>query len=129
MSTLAVAAVKSNSTSPPVFQNTNGTEVGTLCRAWVNFNGTGTVAIRASFNVSSITDNSAGDFTVNFAAAMPDLSYCAAVSCTTPAGYNTNGLTVLTNISSSSARIGVVGIVGTSNVAADSTQVNLAFFR
>ena len=45
------------------------------CRAWVNFNGTGTVAIRASGNVSSITDNSAGIYTVNFTNAMPDANY------------------------------------------------------
>ena len=45
------------------------------CRAWVNFNGTSTVAIRASGNVSSITDNSTGNYTVNFAVAMPDVNY------------------------------------------------------
>ena len=45
------------------------------CRAWVNFNGTGTVAIRGSNNVSSITDNGTGDYTVNFASAMPDNIY------------------------------------------------------
>jgi hypothetical protein len=46
-------------------------------RAWVNFNGTGTVAIRASGNVSSITDNGTGDYTVNFTTAMPDANYAA----------------------------------------------------
>jgi len=45
------------------------------CRAWVNFNGTGTVAIRANGNVSSITDNGTGDYTVNFTTAMPDGNY------------------------------------------------------
>jgi len=50
------------------------------CRAWVNFNGTGTVAIRSSGNVSSITDNGTGDYTVNFTTAMPDVNYCAEVS-------------------------------------------------
>jgi len=45
------------------------------CRAWVNFNGTGTVAIRGSGNVSSITDNGTGDYTVNFTTAMPDGNY------------------------------------------------------
>lgn len=50
------------------------------CRAWVNFNGTGTVAIRASGNVSSITDNGTGDYTVNFTTAMPDINYSAAFS-------------------------------------------------
>lgn len=50
-------------------------------RAWVNFNGTGTVAIRASGNVSSITDNGTGDYTVNFTVAMPDANYDVSGSC------------------------------------------------
>jgi len=44
-------------------------------RAWVNFNGTGTVAIRASGNVSSITDNNTGNYSVNFTTAMSDANY------------------------------------------------------
>ena len=51
-------------------------EASGLCKAWVNFNGTGTVAIRASYNVSSITDNGVGDYTVNFTTAMVDANYC-----------------------------------------------------
>jgi hypothetical protein len=46
-------------------------------RAWANFNGTGTVAIRASGNVSSITDNGTGDYTANFTTAMPDANFSA----------------------------------------------------
>jgi hypothetical protein len=46
-----------------------------LARAWVNFNGTGTVAIRASGNVSSITDLSTGRYEVNFTTAMPDANF------------------------------------------------------
>jgi hypothetical protein len=46
-------------------------------KAWVNFNGTGTVAIRASGNVSSITDNGTGDYTVNFTTALTDANYVA----------------------------------------------------
>ena len=61
-------------------------------RAWVNFNGTGTVAIRASGNVSSITDNGVGDYTVNFITLMADVNYAAVVSgdaynSTTAVGY------------------------------------------
>jgi hypothetical protein len=48
------------------------------CRAWVNFNGTGTIAIRASGNVSSLTDNGVGDYTINFTNAMPDANYAVA---------------------------------------------------
>lgn len=47
------------------------------CRAWVNFNGSGVVAIRTSGNVTSITDNGTGDYTVNFTTAMPDTNYAA----------------------------------------------------
>jgi hypothetical protein len=46
-----------------------------VAKAWVNFNGTGTVAIRASYNVSSITDNNVGDYTVNFTTALADANY------------------------------------------------------
>lgn len=59
-------------------QNASGVEKY-LCQAWVNFNGTGTVAIRASGNVTSITDHSTGDFTVNFTNAMTDANYAAVI--------------------------------------------------
>lgn len=63
------------------------TEQGQLCKAWVNFNGTGTVAIRASYNVSSITDNGTGDYTVNFTTALVDANYSALIAGGgTPAG-------------------------------------------
>ena len=64
-------------------QNAAGTGEPSLngtAKAWVNFNGTGTVAIRQAFNVSSITDNGVGDYTVNFTNAMPDANYCAQVT-------------------------------------------------
>ena len=64
-------------------QNTAGTGQPAMvgaAKAWVNFNGTGTVAIMASFNVSSITDNGAGDYTVNFTTAMEDANYCVTTS-------------------------------------------------
>ena len=56
------------------------------CRAWVNFNGTGTVAIRGSGNVSSVTDNGVGNYTVNFTTAMPDAAYAAIGSFTAEDG-------------------------------------------
>jgi hypothetical protein len=68
---------------------TNGTDSITVegavkgsAKAWVNFNGTGTVAIRASYNVSSITDNGVGSYTVNFTTAMPDANYSVATTTT-----------------------------------------------
>ena len=60
--------------------NASGSAPIYACRAWVNFNGTGTVAIRDSGNVSSITDNGTGDYTVNFTTAMEDVNYIAAFS-------------------------------------------------
>ena len=58
-----------------VLATPTGSAPSYTCRAWVNFNGTGTVAIRASGNVSSITDNGTGNYTVNFSTAMPDANY------------------------------------------------------
>ena len=55
-------------------------EASGLCKAWVNFNGTGTVAIRASYNVSSITDNGTGDYTVNFTTALADANYASCIT-------------------------------------------------
>jgi hypothetical protein len=76
MSTLSVGTIKSNTSSPPTIQNSSGTEIGTLCRAWVNFNGTTSPGtIKASFNVSSITKNGTGNLTINFTNAMPDVNY------------------------------------------------------
>jgi hypothetical protein len=67
----------------------NGAQSGSApiyaARAWVNFNGTGTVAIRASGNVSSITDNGTGDYTVNFTTAMADANYSAVTSASSNA--------------------------------------------
>jgi hypothetical protein len=65
----------------PAKLNATGSAPVYACRAWVNFNGTGTVAIRASGNVSSITDNGTGLYTANFATAMPDANYCLQGTC------------------------------------------------
>ena len=54
-----------------------------MAKAWVNFNGTGTVAIRDSYNVSSITDNGLGLYNVNFTVAMANTNYCAVGGATT----------------------------------------------
>jgi hypothetical protein len=84
------------------------------CRAWVNFNGTGTVAIRASGNVTSITDNGIGDYTVNFTTAMPDTNYSVSASCSLSTSTNQTGLfwdgTVSTT---SSARVIIYSTTGT----------------
>jgi hypothetical protein len=96
-----------------------------LAKAWVNFNGTGTVAIRASYNVSSITDNGTGEYTVNFTTAMADANYSAIASSSstftsgypTPfvAGHAANFVSV------------VIGKNATSND--DAATVSVAIFR
>jgi hypothetical protein len=72
MSTLRLTTLSNQGGTASVPSDTviNGT-----AKAWVNFNGTGTVAIRAAFNVSSITDNGTGDYTLNFTNAMADANY------------------------------------------------------
>lgn len=60
--------------------NVTGTAPTYACRCWINFNGTGTVAIRASGNVTSVTDNGTGDYTVNITTALPDANYCVVAS-------------------------------------------------
>ncbi len=77
----AILAANASVMTAPV-----GTAPSYSARAWVNFNGTGTVAIRASGNVSSITDNGAGDYTVNMTTALSDANYVANVSIRTVIG-------------------------------------------
>jgi|11_taG_2_1085331.scaffolds.fasta_scaffold111559_1 hypothetical protein len=84
MSTVKAANLQNTGSGAPTFQNSSGTEIGQLARAWVNFNGTGTPAIRDSFNVSSLTDQGQGDHQVNFTNAIGNANYCAQVSCGDP---------------------------------------------
>jgi hypothetical protein len=103
-------------------------------RAWVNFNGTGTVAIRASGNVSSITDNGAGNFTVNFSTSLSDTNYSVvgwARSDSTSNGsfgFVSAGSTDSKSTSSVQIKQGVQA-GGTTYGLADSSEVNVAIFR
>lgn len=99
-----------------------------VCRAWVNFNGTGTVAIRASFNVSSIGDNGVGGYTVNFTTAMPDANYSAtSMSADASAGtvcFIADGAAAPT---ASALRIRTAGNAATGD--ADTAYVCISVFR
>lgn len=77
-------------------QNSAGTRTRGECWAWVNFNGTGTVAIRSAFNVSSVTDNGTGDYTVNFTTAMADANY-AFCGCSNGLFFTDGGVAVVAN--------------------------------
>jgi hypothetical protein len=113
----------------------NGAQSGSApiyaARAWVNFNGTGTVAIRASGNVSSITDNGTGDYTVNFTTAMSDANYAVKSSgantlpLSASQGFN-NG-TASAPTSASAAR--VVCFVNSTTALTDLEAVEVAIFR
>jgi hypothetical protein len=99
------------------------------CRAWVNFNGTGTVAIRASGNVSSITDNGAGDYTVNFTTAMSDANYSVHVSGNGSTINDFNNAFVAPYVNSpSTSSIRVKGN-DTNGTARDQLFVYVAIFR
>lgn len=100
------------------------------CRAWVNFNGTGTVAIRDSGNVSSITDNGTGNFTVNFATAMTDVNYAVASSQAynndVASSGNTTNPPINNNFATGSFRYSTPNASGT---LIDSTYNYVAVFR
>ena len=74
--------------------NASGNAPIYACRAWVEFTGAGTVAIRASGNVSSVVDNGVGDYTVIFTTPLPSANYCANLSTYDggPAGSLTGGV-------------------------------------
>ena len=80
MSTLKTGTVQNNSgTGAPLFKNNAGTEIGQLAKAWVHFNGKGTVAISDDFNVESLTDNGTGRYTIHFTTDMSNGNYAVVV--------------------------------------------------
>jgi hypothetical protein len=104
------------------------------CRAWVNFNGTGTVAIRASGNVSSITDNGTGDYTINFSNAMPDANYAAGAMGALDEGGAAaliSGVSVsrTSGQNAGSFRVQTYYFASSSNVQEDFSKVLVAIFR
>ena len=113
-----VAALSTASGSAPSYS----------ARAWVNFNGSGTPAIRASGNVSSITDNGTGDYTVNFTTAMPDADYC--VAGTGGASPNQGAMLNKSDVGSqSTTAVRVVNYNTGVGALYDSVQVHVAVIR
>jgi len=80
--TTQLATTAYTRTAIPDVLNATGSAPMYACRAWVNFDGTGTVTIRASGNVSSITDNGTGDYSVNFTTDMEAGNYAATANWT-----------------------------------------------
>ncbi len=97
MSTIKAANVQNTGSGAPTIKNSSGTEVGQFAKAWVNFNGRNTPSIRDSFNVSSITDNATGAYTVNFTNAMANTNY--ATMCSQGDGSTDGSIPYLTYLS------------------------------
>ncbi len=106
----------------------SGSAPSYTCRAWVNFNGTGTPAIRASGNVSSITDILTGEWGINFTTAMPDVNY--SVVGTAGNHSSVNGIFLespaLAAPTTSAVQCAVITHGGS---IADAEVVNIAIFR
>lgn len=108
--------------------NATGSAPVYACRAWVNFNGNGTIAIRASGNVTSITDNGPGAYTVNFTTPLPDTNFSAVVSCGGTAGVS-QARTYDEAISRTTSTVGIGIITGNGASFADAVHVQVAVFR
>lgn len=138
-STLATTVASPTLTTPNInsaqFATVSGTAPIYPCRAWVNFNGTGTVAIRGSGNVSSITDNGTGNYTVNFTSALADSNYAVAIGAgqlnldtvqyASIHASNANGTATLkstTQLQLATGRTNTATLI-------DNAEVNIAIFR
>jgi len=126
MSTLVAQTISNGTVSTSTANVVNG------AKAWVNFNGTGTVAIRASYNVSSITDNGTGDYTINFTNAFTDADYSSVGSCSALSGgregvvtFNSDTGGTIINPTTTAQRITTTR----GNTSGDPTFVNIAVFR
>jgi hypothetical protein len=98
------------------------------CRAWVKFNGTGTVTINGSGNVSSITDNGTGNYTINFTTAMPDDTYSVAGwACDNNSGGNQTIVSAFANHTYSASACQIYCYETSATI--DPTRVCATFFR
>jgi hypothetical protein len=128
----SAATVTGNATGSTFGFNSGYGSVATAygCRAWVNFNGTGTVAIRASGNVSSITDNGVGRYTVNFTNSLVDANYCPVA-----VGGDSSAVATVLNLGGSSAGVSMTTssctVYGMNDGGSlqDKTYVCIGFFR
>lgn len=121
--TIVADTHQSSTTNPPTFQNTNGTQIGTLCRAWVQYNST-SQTVNASFNVSSVTYNGTGDITINFSTSLPDGNY-AYTAMGDDSGPDVIARNSTTPASSSSLRCWM----GKPNVGTSNGTIGVAIFR
>ena len=125
------ATVTGNATGSTFGFNSGYGSVATAygCRAWVNFNGTGTVAINASGNVTSITDNGVGQYTVNITTALVDANYSTVAITNSITGDASRPIVAINTSSTTSAT--AIRTVGTfnNNTFVDVSSVSVAMFR
>jgi hypothetical protein len=127
----SAATVTGNATGSTFGFNSGYGSVATAygCRAWVNFDGTGTPSIRASGNVSSITDNGTGNYTVNFTTALPDANY--SMVCTARSSNDSSSSMILAaqKLSSEHSTTSVQIVCQIVQGLTDSSEVQVAVFR
>ena len=123
MSTIKTTTLSTQGGSTvPVDTVVNGT-----AKAWVNFNGTGTVAIRRAFNVSSITDNGTGDYTVNFTTAMVDANYAITGTSQRPSNNSSCIVSPKMGVSPTTSTLRIATYEDTAS-AQDGSLVSVAIF-
>ena len=126
-----VAMTAVSNASNAQFNTITGTAPLYSARAWVNFNGTGTVAIRASGNVSSITDNGVGLYTLNYSTVMPDANYNIVGTSATASGAIglVTSVAGATDFSKSTTTTAIMTINVNASIPGDYNSVNVAIFR
>lgn len=124
MSTLRVGTI---SNSGGTASTSADNVINGSAKAWVNFNGTGTVAIRAGYNVSSITDNGTGNYTVNFTTALADANYAGTMGFSNQS--STSQVQAQFNGTQSTTSIGVIGTNSASTAFVDLPEIGVSIFR
>jgi hypothetical protein len=117
-----------NAATATALSTASGSAPSYSARAWVNFNGTGTVAIRSSGNVTSITDNGTGLYTVNFTTAMPDANY-SAVAATGQTGTTAATQQQPSAYTYTTSAVSISSVQGSTRAFSDSSEVSVAIFR
>ena len=125
MSTLQVGTIKSKSSAAPVFQNSSGTEIGSLPKMWIFFD-MNAGSIKDSLNVSSITDHNTGQYSVTYTTAISNDDYASLI--TTQAGLTAYGYGTGDNSQTTSALVNIFTIVGSNGTTQDASCVSVAIF-
>lgn len=123
---------QANAAPVKIALNSSGAAPIYACRAWVNFNGTGTIGaaqtIRGSGNVTSVIKNATGEYTINFTTAMQDANYSIVVSSRRTT-TNSTGYGTISQASLPAAESVRVASVVENGIVSDSDIITVAIFR